>query len=320
MRHSFLLLFVFFIGVAHAGPAKTPNIGPSGKSEFLFIDNGVARVGIDREMGAAITHLSSAGSRGNAVNIHDPGRLIQQSYYAGYRLDRTADGQSPAWSPWTWNPIQGGGVGSWAKVTTFEKTSEGQLSSETIPKLWDMPDEEAEAVMRQWTAFEPGMENVVVVRCEFECRRQIDDQWGPAVARHQELPALYFTRSFSKFKSYLGGGEWRDESQPIGPPWGRAEPPLNVMACINEEGQGIAIFSPAATGHWNFGPHGGGSSADSKAAPCIHVAPIAKVELGPRSTLRYRYWIVLGTEAEIVTAIDDLLAIYSEERIDLTNP
>ena len=35
-------------------------------------------------------------------------------------LDRRAEGQSKAWSPWSWNPIQGGGVGSWARVTEFK--------------------------------------------------------------------------------------------------------------------------------------------------------------------------------------------------------
>jgi arylsulfatase A-like enzyme len=55
------------------------------------------------------------------VNSADPGRLIQQSYYAGKRLDRKADGQSKSWSPWTWNPIQGGGVSSWARVNDFKR-------------------------------------------------------------------------------------------------------------------------------------------------------------------------------------------------------
>ncbi|MDF1824282.1 MAG: hypothetical protein P1U68_06550 [Verrucomicrobiales bacterium] len=314
------LTLVLLIGAVQAGPVKTPNIGPSGKAELLFIDNGEIRVGIDREMGAAITHLSGAAYRKNMVNIHDPGRLIQQSYYAGNRLDRTAEGQSPSWAPWAWNPIQGGGVGSWARVTVFEKRAPDQLYAETIPKLWDMPDEEAEARMRQWTSFENGMPKVVVVQCELECRRQLNDQWGPAVIRPQEVPALYFTRNFSKINSYLGEGEWRDESRPIGPPWGRTVPPLNVMACFNAGGQGIAIFSPSATEHWNFGPHGGGNSSMAGAAPCVHVAPIAKVNLGPQSILRYRYWLVQGTEAEIVEAIDALLVKYADEEISLRTP
>jgi hypothetical protein len=59
---------------------------------LLTIDNGSVKVGIDREKGGAITWLSSRGYPRNIVNIADPGRLIQQSYYAGRSLDRTSEG------------------------------------------------------------------------------------------------------------------------------------------------------------------------------------------------------------------------------------
>lgn len=320
MKVSAFLLVSVLAASASAEPDRTPNIGPREKRDLLFAENEVVRVGIDREMGASLTHLSWAGYRKNTVNIHDPGRLIQQSYYAGRPLDRTAEGQSPSWVPWAWNPIQGGGVGSWARVTVFEKKDDGNLYAETIPKLWDMPDEEAAATMRQWTGFEPDIPNAVVVQCELECRREEGDRWGPAVPRHQELPALYFTRNFSIFRSYLGRGEWREEAHSMGPPWGRSEPPLKVMACFNPQGQGVAVFSPTATEHWNFGPHGRGNSSEARDASCVHLAPIGKVKLGPKSTLRYRYWIVVGAEDEIVAAVDELIARYREEEFTLTNP
>lgn len=288
---------------------------------MLYAENGTVRVGIDREMGASITWLSWENRPENAVNIHDPGRLIQQSYYAGRSLDRSADGQSAAWCPWPWNPIQGGGVGSWAKVKEFRKTTAGSLFAETVPKLWDMPDEDAAAVMRQETGFEPGFSNVVVVQCELVCHRAGNDRWGPAVPKHQELPALYFTRDFSSFQTYLGGGEWREEEQTPGPPWGRVMPPRRVMACFDGGGQGIAVFSPVATEPWNFGPHGepGAGRATATDAPCVHLAPIATVKLGPKSTLRYRYWLAVGTKEEISGAMDALLERYTAETLTFSN-
>ncbi len=288
--------------------------------DLLTISDGVAKVGIDREKGATITWLSWAEYPNNVVNSADPGRLIQQSYYAGKALDRRDEGQHKAWSPWTWNPIQGGGVGSWARVTEFERNIQDQvLFGETIPKLWDMPDEEAAAVMRQWTGFEDGMPGVMVVRCEFVSMRDENDRWGPAVARHQELPAFYFTRNFGDVKSYLGDGQWRDESQAPGPPWGRAKPPLNVMACFNPAGQGIAVFSPSATEHWNFGPHGKSGTKDPAGGPCMHIAPLATIKLGRGSTLRYRYWMVVGSKKEIGEKIDHLIGKYQDEKFELTN-
>ena len=268
------------------------------------IDNGTVTVGIDREKGSAIVWLSWRGHPGNAVNLHDPGRLIQQSYYAGQLLDRTGEGQHAAWTPWPWNPIQAGGVRSWAPTTRFERRAEGRLIGETAGKLWDMPDEEAAAVIRQVTGFESGFDNVVSLECELECRRQEGDRWGPPVPRHQELPACYFTRSFRSVRTYLGDGRWRDEAIPPGPPWGRVMPPRGVVACFDATGQGVAVYSPDATEAWNVGPHGQGASDDPAAGPCMHVAPIATASLGPRSTFRFRAWLVVGDEREIATAID----------------
>ncbi len=294
---------------------------PHPAKDLLLLDNGTVQIGIDRAKGASITHLSWASYPKNAVNIYDPGRLIQQSYYAGARLDRRDEGQHEAWSPWSWNPIQGGGVGSWAKVPTFEKRGDGTLFSETLPKLWDMPDEEAAALMRQWTAFETGMPDVAVVRCELVARRDPGDRWGPAHPSPQEVPATYFTRNFDTFKSYLGDGRWRPDTQKPGPPWGKADPPRNAMACFDRSGQGIAVFSPSASS-WNFGPHAGGGAGtdDPLAGPCVHIAPVALAELGPRTTLRYRYWLVVGTENTIAERLEALWTKYQNERVEVTNP
>ncbi len=289
------------------------------ESGLLVIDNGTLRVGIDRAKGGSITWLSASTDSKNIVNLADPGRLIQQSYYAGKSLDRTADGQSKAWSPWPWNPIQGGGVGSWAGVTAFERTPNNVLHSETIPKLWDMPDESAAAVMLQWTSFEAGSSNVVVVRCEFQSQRSEPDRWGEAVPRSQEVPACYFTRNFSVVKSYLGDGQWRAENQAPGPPWGHATPPRKSMAFFNAHGLGVAVFSPGSTEAWNFGPHGEGETDQPTAGPCMHVAPLDRVRLGGKSEYQFRYWLVVGTAAEIAQQLDTLWLRYRDEKTSLKN-
>ncbi|WP_146535069.1 hypothetical protein [Rubripirellula reticaptiva] len=293
--------------------------------DLLTIDNGSVKVGIDREKGGAVTWLSSDRYPNNIVNIADPGRLIQQSYYAGRRLDRTSAGQHQAWSPWTWNPIQGGGVGSvggngtWSRVTVFRK-DENALYSETIPKLWDMPDEEADAVMRQWTTLDQTLPGVVCVRCEIQAMRRQDDPWGAARKSPQELPACYFTRNFDSVRTYLGEGKWRTEHQSPGPPWGRANPPLKAMAMFEASGQGVAVYSPTSGESWNFGPHGGGLSDNPTDGPCMHVAPVDRVMLSPKSTFRYRYWLIVGEEKEIASNLDALKAKYADERWRLIEP
>lgn len=290
----------------------------AGPDDLVRIDNRTVSVGIDPKMGGAISWLSWPDHPENAVNIHDPGRLIQQSYYSGQSVDRRADGQHARWSPWTWNPIQAGGVDSWARVTKID-AKPNLIFAETIPKLWDMPNEEAAAVMRQWTGFEPGMPNVIGVRCDFESHRRPGDRWGDkAVPRHQELPASYFTRSFGTVKTYLGKVSWREEPLAPGPPWGKVTPPRKTVACFDARGQGVAVFSPVTTGEWNIGAAGKGDSTDPKAAPCIHVAPLEAVRLGPKSRLQFRYWLIVGTEAEIVPRLDALWKVHADETIEIT--
>ena len=85
----------------------------SALAEKAYLDNGQVRLGIDLEHGGTICFLSSGSNseNDNLVNIHDLGRYIQQSYYAGRPVDRRNEGQQKNFSPWTWNPIQAGGVG-----------------------------------------------------------------------------------------------------------------------------------------------------------------------------------------------------------------
>lgn len=321
-RPSFVS-WTFLLGllaVVAPPPAQEGRADPvatrDGRSESTreTIENDVLGVGIDRACGGAITWLRFADLRHSAVNRSDPGRLIQQSYYAGRSLDRRSEGQHSAWSPWPWNPIQGGGVGSWAKVTHFERKP-GELHATTIPKLWDMPDEAAAATMLQRTSLDRERPNVVVVENELRCEREAGDAWGPAVPRPQELPACYFTRCFGDFASYRGDGVWREETAPLGPPWSRAEPPKKAMAVFRDDGQGIAVFSPAGNEAWNFGPVGPPGTDDPKASACVHLAPLATVALGPRSRIRYRYWLVVGDRSAIAASLDALLEAHGDERL-----
>ncbi len=319
--------FFFFLATTLLAGEPVPDLEKDVTNDFatpaqdlLVLDQGGLRVGIDRAKGASITWLSWKNYPGNTVNEADPGRLIQQSYYAGLTIDRKHEGQHSAWSPWSWNPIQGGGVGSWAKVTKFKKLDSYTLYAETIPRLWDMPNEEAEALMKQWTSLEKEVPNTIVVKCLIQCHRQENDAWGPARVNPQEVPACYFTRNFEHFQSYLGGGKWRTEEQAPGPPWGKTSPPKLAMACFEESGQGIAIFSPTAGPVWNFGPHSHGQTDNPKAGPCVHIAPVSRVRLGPQSSYQYRYWLSIGTREEIATQLDLLLEKYSSEKGILSDP
>jgi len=84
-----------------------PGFGLMAQNE-IEVDNDTLHLKLDLTRGGAINYISKSGSTRSIVNIADEGRYIQQSYYAGKTLNRIADGQNPAWSPWSWNPIQVG--------------------------------------------------------------------------------------------------------------------------------------------------------------------------------------------------------------------
>ena len=156
------------------------------KDEYLEIKNKMLTVRQDLTRGGAICFVGRKGQPRNYVNIFDEGRYIQQSYYAGKSLNRQAEGQSPFWTPWPWNPIQ---VGDYKRNRTqiLESRKSGKTTYvKCIPMLWDMDNRPAEAEMEQWTAIKG---NTVHVRCRLNCHRT-DTIYGNESDNHQEIPAV----------------------------------------------------------------------------------------------------------------------------------
>ena len=58
-----------------------------------------------------------------------------------------------------------------------------RTKSPCLPRRLRMPDEEAAAVMRQRTGFEPDMPNIVILRCEFISKLSNKDSWGHLPSR-----------------------------------------------------------------------------------------------------------------------------------------
>src|SRR5579871_847841 len=64
-------------GATHAQPTTqpTPRMG--------YLDNGQIRIGVDLNLGGAITWISKSTDTTNLVNNFDLGRQIQMSFYSG---------------------------------------------------------------------------------------------------------------------------------------------------------------------------------------------------------------------------------------------
>lgn len=312
-----------FFRMGFSGPIEEPNAtgggSPTtivGSTEDPTLNNGLLKLIAPTNEGASFNFLSANGGE-NLVNKADQGRLIQQSYYAGASLDRRAVGQSNSWSPWPWNPIQGGDAsGKLAQVAEVGTSDFGNgFFSRTIPLLWDMTTgEKGKAWMDQWNQFEPGMDNVIRVTCRLTCFRDADDVWGGAVNRHQELPAVYLIRKLYKTVTYQGANPWTNEASEIvdaepttsGFIWHKYYPSEGWIAMVNPTTDtGVGIYSPIGTTLWNVGSTGN-SPGTATSSQTMHMAPIRTMKLDRDSIMVYRYWIIYGTPGAIRSRVYEL--------------
>ncbi|MDR0763305.1 MAG: hypothetical protein LBF01_02265 [Bacteroidales bacterium] len=251
----------------------------------------------------------------NLVNIADEGRYIQQSYYAGNSLDRTSEGQSPSWSPWTWNPIQAGDYAlNRAKILVMNKTDTSTYIK-CIPMLWDMDNMPAEATMEQWTSVSG---NVISVHNRLTCNRT-DDIYGEGIDRDQELPAVYLISALDNLYSYFGSVPFSGEAastteivQLESGFWGIYDNTANPfpsekwMAFVDDNGFGVGVYSPSAT---KFLAGRYGWAGDEEWSPATnYIAPVCVRALMKNSVFEYKYWLAVGTLDEIRAAFYQIYA------------
>ena len=293
---TFILLTLAF----YVSSCKESNTEKSVPTE-LIADNGTLTVKFDLTRGGAISWISLSGSKRSLVNIADEGRYIQQSYYAGKSLDRKAEGQSPSWSPWPWNPIQvGDAFRNRAKILDFRQ-SKDSLYVKCIPMQWDMNNRPAEAEMEQWTYLNG---NVLTIRNRLTCHRT-DNIYGDSIVCDQELPAVYPISALKNLVTYLGLEPFTNDT--LSKPevihlesgfWGRYENvPENWMAFVDDSNFGMAVYNPLCT-RFLAGMSGipGKEAADGSTS---YIAPVKKEMLTKNSVYEYEYYIVIGTLDEM---------------------
>lgn len=96
---------ILSMAVRVAAAAVAVLAAASADDSFLFLDNGVVRIGVDATRGGSIGWLSASGSSRNLVNHADMGREVQLSFYAGPNPYNPNDLCNTTWGPWPWNPI-----------------------------------------------------------------------------------------------------------------------------------------------------------------------------------------------------------------------
>ena len=279
----------------------------------IELNNDTLHLKLDLTRGGAINYISKSGSTRSIVNIADEGRYIQQSYYAGKTLNRIADGQNPAWSPWSWNPIQvGDSYTNRAQILEHSKNG-NTLYVKCIPMLWDMNNKPAEAEMEQWTTLTG---NVIKVHCKLTCHRT-DDIYGEGISNHQELPAVYPISALKNLYSYFG--KYPFTGAPLDNPkvvnlssgfWGRYEGDMvseNWMAFVDANKWGMGVYTPICT---NFLAGMAGSPGfEAKDGSTSYIAPVKSEVLNKNSVFEFDYYLVIGNLNQIRSEIYALKGI-----------
>jgi hypothetical protein len=291
------------------------------KPEEFGLNNSTIHLMQDLTRGGAISYISKATDTRNIVNIADEGRYIQQSYYAGNSLNRQAEGQSPSWSPWSWNPIQ---VGDYARnraaIITSEKTA-NSLYVKCTPMLWDMNNKPAEAIMEQWTTLDG---NVIKVKNKLTCMRT-DNLYGENILRDQEIPAVYPISALKNLYSYFGSAPFTNAAMDNPAVvylssgfWGRYNSVTEKwMAFVDDSQWGIGVFSPTATKF--LAGMSGSTGGESTSASTSYIAPIRQERLMKNSVMEYEYYLIIGTLSEIRTKIYQIKTTTSVEPISTNN-
>ena len=274
----------------------------------LVADNGKLTVKFDLTRGGAISWISNSGSQRSFVNIADEGRYIQQSYYAGKSLDRKAEGQSPNWSPWAWNPIQvGDAFRNRAKILDY-KQSKDSLYVKCIPMQWDMNNHPAEAEMEQWT-FLKG--NILTIRNRLTCHRT-DEIYGEGLMLNQELPAVYPISALKNLFTYEGNTPFTNQDYKklevknlSSGFWGRyKEVSENWMAFVDDANIGMLVYNPKCT--MFLAGMAGEPGKEASDGSTSYIAPIKDEILNKNSIYEYEYYILIGSLDEMRKQVHEI--------------
>ena len=274
--------------------------GPVASAQIQYLDNGSIRLGVDTAKGGAIVVLQPSGTLGsgsNVVNTFDLGRLVQQSYYAGPSSFVPAGAtQHPSWSPWPWNPVQGGDAYGNRSTLVSASNSGTQLYVKSRPKQWALQNVDAECTMEQWITLSGS---VATVRNRLTNARADTTQHA---ARTQELPAVYTWAKLTQLKTYAGTAPFTSGSLTTmpnaAPPWNTFRATEGWAAYVDANDWGLGVFAP---GNVKFiggfaGTPGTGSTTSSNTG---YIAPIRQEIIDHDIVYEHTYHLILGSVASI---------------------
>ncbi|MFD1143762.1 hypothetical protein ACFQ4C_21720 [Larkinella insperata] len=269
-----------------------------------YIQNEHLKLGIDLNLGGAVTYLADVRRQENLINNFDWGRQVQMSFYSGPVPYETADKKPHKnWTFIGWNPIQSGDVaGNRSRVIAHKKTKTG-LYVKCIPMHWPLDGVPGECTFESWIHLKG---NAVQVRSRIVNHRRDTTQYA---ARGQELPAVYTNAPYHRLVTYRGDQPFtndtlstiRNHNSPSAPEirWADWQATENWAASVNDDNYGLAIWNEAVQG-FSGGFFGDQSfRGGSKDISTGYISPVNVEVLDHNITYEYTYSLILGTVDQI---------------------
>ncbi|HYE18757.1 MAG TPA: hypothetical protein VEA69_09950 [Tepidisphaeraceae bacterium] len=281
--------------LALAAENKAPPLDRPEKISYL--DNGVIRLGVNLDLGGAITHLSRSDKPDqNVINSFDWGRQVQMSHYAG-PIPFEPGGKKPAehWNTLGWNPIQSGDCfGHRSKVV--EHVNDGKrLRVKCVPMQWPLDNEPGECTFEWEISLDGNASNVRATLVNARTDKT------PYPGRHQELPAVYTNAPWHRLMTYSGDKPFTNGElthQPPKFPWGTWRATERWTALVDDGGFGVGLISPE-TFRFDGGFAGKTGKGGAKDNPTGYVTAVSHLVLDHDITHSFRFTLVLGTIEEI---------------------
>jgi hypothetical protein len=268
------------------------------ENRISYLDNGVIRLGVNLDLGGAITYLSGSGSNSktNLVNSFDWGRQIQMSHYSG-PVPFSPNGKQPSkiWAGLGWNPIQCGDCyGNRSKILVHRNNGR-VIYVKCIPMQWPLNNEPGECTFECWIRLR---RNTAQVRSRMINARSDTRQYA---GRSQEQPAVYTCGPWYRLITYTNDQPFSEGAVaqiPAKFPWSGWMATENWAALLDERDYGLGIWEP---GTFKFigGFAGKPGAGEPKDDPTGYIAPLQDEVLDHNIDCEYNYTLILGSLGQI---------------------
>lgn len=300
----YTILFIVIAACSSPAYAQSTNELKDSVSGMRYLDNGIIKLGIDLNLGGAITYLEDKRHPGNMINNHDWGRQIQMSFYGG-PVPYSPEGKSPhpVWKNLGWNPIQSG---DWAnnrsRVLAYNNSGQ-ELYVKCIPMQWPLDNVPGECTFESWIRLD---DHTVQVKSRINNKRKDSTFYN---SRSQELPAIYTSIAFNQLTTYRGSRPFTNDtvsyirnnnpSNGTEIKWATWDATENWAANLNKEKRGLGIWMPESQFFCGGSYGNAGDTFSTKATATSYISPLLNEILDHNIQYEYNYVLILGSLDEI---------------------